>query len=404
MPLQSKYELRTSSNACLMPDHEQGYCSQSDPLTLRILHVSQPVTTGVCTVVSGLADYQASRGHQVHLASPRGELPNMVAHAAIWHEWSATRQPGASIICEVSRLRAIVRDVEPDLIHLHSSKAGLCGRLVVRGRIPTVYQPHGWSFLAVDGAAARMARLWERHSARWATSIVCVSDAEEQIGKATGVRPPHYDQCPNAVRMADFGSLTRDEARATLNLDPHSPLVLFVGRLARQKGLDLLLDAWEFVREAIPGSTLLVVGDGPEMPEVKRRASGMNGSVLIAGARQDVSTWYSAADLVVLPSRYEGMALTPLEAMASGVSVVGFDVQGFAESMGATGSVDVVLPVGDTGALAASICRRLRESDLRFAEGRRNRLHVSTHHNATQAAQRMENVYAYVRSYEARCQ
>ncbi|NEA48622.1 glycosyltransferase, partial [Streptomyces sp. SID10815] len=69
-------------------------------------------------------------------------------------------------------------EVRPDLVHAHSAKAGLAGRLAVRGRIPTVFQPHAWSFEAVGGATAALALRWERWGTRWAARTVCVSEAE----------------------------------------------------------------------------------------------------------------------------------------------------------------------------------------------------------------------------------
>ena len=314
---------------------------------VRVLHVSQPVTGGVAVVVRDLVAHQQRRGYDVQVASPPGQLPDQLAGTTQWHPWVAEREPGRAILRESRHLARIVAEVDPDVVHLHSAKAGLCGRLAVRGRRPTVFQPHGWSFLAVGGVAALGARVWERRGARWAQTLVCVSTAEQREGERAGVRHGRFVVCPNGVHVEGLGAQPRRVARRALGLPEGVPLVLCVARLSHQKGIDLMLDAWRPACAAHPDARLLLVGDGPERDEVERRARSMGGSVVLAGPRDDVPLWYSAADLVVLPSRYEGMALTPLEAMASGRSVVGFDVPGFAESLAETDEPDLVLPVGD---------------------------------------------------------
>ncbi|MCF2435668.1 glycosyltransferase [Streptomyces thinghirensis] len=80
--------------------------------------------------------------------------------------WPATRSPGPALVSEVRRLARVIEDVRPDLVHAHSAKAGLAARLAVRGRVPTVFQPHAWSFEAVGGAGAALALGWERWGVR----------------------------------------------------------------------------------------------------------------------------------------------------------------------------------------------------------------------------------------------
>ena len=106
-------------------------------------------------------------------------------------------------------------------VHLHSSKAGLAGRLALRCRVPTLFQPHAWSFDAVDGLARRGALAWERWATRWAAAVVCVSAAERDSGIRLGVRA-RYEVVPNGVDLDKFaaadelnrGVATLDDANA----------------------------------------------------------------------------------------------------------------------------------------------------------------------------------------------
>src|SRR4051794_2187232 len=113
--------------------------------SLAVLHVAQPAEAGVPQCVAALAADQVARGWDVTVAAPEGvSLSPGVTHR-VWH---ASRAPGPATPGETARVARIVRDARPDVVHLHSSKAGLAGRLAVRGRVPTVFSPHAWSFAA----------------------------------------------------------------------------------------------------------------------------------------------------------------------------------------------------------------------------------------------------------------
>ncbi|MYS52422.1 glycosyltransferase, partial [Streptomyces sp. SID6013] len=284
----------------------------------RVLHLTQPVDGGVARVVADLTRAQLAAGLRVTVACPEGEFADRLrALGADVRNWPATRSPGPAVTAEVRRLVRVIEEVRPDLVHAHSAKAGLAGRLAVRGRIPTVFQPHAWSFEAVGGAAGRLALGWERWAERWAARTVCVSEAERLRGVRAGLRGP-WAVIPNGIDLARFDADApantpehpADPAgvRRRHDIAPHAPLVVCVGRLCRQKGQDLLLSAWEPVLDRVPGARLVLVGDGPDRARLAARAPA---SVIFAGTVADAAVWYRAADLVVLPSRWEGMALAP---------------------------------------------------------------------------------------------
>ncbi|MHC5909354.1 glycosyltransferase, partial [Streptomyces sp. S6] len=212
--------------------------------------------------------------------------------------------------------------------------------LAVRGRVPTVFQPHAWSFEAVDGPMASLALNWERFGARWAHRLVCVSEGERATGERAGITGP-YQVIPNGIDTGRFHP-------APVDTDPAAPLVVCVGRLCRQKGQDLLLTAWETVVREVPGARLVLVGDGPDRARLAARAPE---SVTFTGAVEDTVPWYQAADLVVLPSRWEGMALAPLEAMACGRPVVLAEVDGARESLPPGLTDRCLVPPGEPAAL-----------------------------------------------------
>jgi glycosyltransferase involved in cell wall biosynthesis len=350
------------------------------------------VDGGVARVVTDLAGAQLAAGLRVTVACPDSPLAaRLAALGTDVRPWAATRAPGPSLADEARRLARIVEDVRPCLVHAHSAKAGLAGRLAVRGRIPTVFQPHAWSFEAVDGVTAALARGWERWGARWAARVVCVSEAERRRGLEAGVRG-RWSVVPNGIDLERFRPADTGAVRAELlpDGDPRGPLVVCVGRLCRQKGQDVLLTAWESVLRRVPGARLVLVGDGPDHGRLRALAPG---SVLFTGDVADVVPWYQAADLVVLPSRWEGMALAPLEAMACGRPVVVTDVGGARESLPPDLLPHCLVPAPAPAALASAVAGLLLDPPLRTALGDQGRRHVLSTHDVRRTAQAVADVY-----------
>ena len=305
--------------------------------THRIVHVTQPGLGGVADVVLRLASSQRDAGHQVTIVCPpdtqiASGADDRGLNRLTWH---AERTLGPSALSETWRLYRLLRHLKPNIVHLHSSKAGFCGRLAARALgLPTIFQPHAWSFQARDARFARAAFMWELIGA-WLTShFVLVSDDELNLGRDiiragsysvihNGVNTRFYD-CPESPSTARVHRNFRDQ-----------PTVVCVGRHCPQKGQDQLLDVWDAVRDRVPDAQLVLVGDG--QPGAEQRSN--DPSIIWAGPSRDVRRYYAMADLVAMPSRWEGMALVPLEAMACGRPVVAMNVGGAAQSIGDTGMV-----------------------------------------------------------------
>ena len=198
--------------------------------------------------------------------------------------------------------------------------------------------------------------------------MVCVSEAEHQRGVDAGI------QC-RAVVLANSVDLTRfvpappsecAAARAALGVGD-APVAACIGRLAHQKGQDLLLAIWPDVRARVPGARLLLAGDGPERAHLEAAATD---GVSFLGTLDDVGGVYAAADIVVTPSRWEGLSFVVLEALASGRSVVATDVDGMREAIGpGPDAPGVVVAPEDAAALTEAIAARLGDPELARREG-----------------------------------
>jgi len=209
----------------------------------------------------------------------------------------------------------------------------------------------------------------------------------------SGIKAP-WQVMPNPVDVRRFIPASDDERgvkRQRLGLG-REPLVLCIGRLREEKGQDLLLDAWPSVQSQVTDARLVFVGEGPMRAELERRAPE---SVTFAGWQDDVSAWLHAADLVVQPSRYEGLCLSVLEAMASGRSVVATDVAGMAETLGEAGAV--VAP-HDSKALGDAIIERLSDPRRANLEGQTGRARAEQNHDVREWADRMAELVTSVAS------
>jgi glycosyltransferase involved in cell wall biosynthesis len=342
-----------------------------------VVHAAQPTDAGVARYVAAATVDQLTRGWRVVVACPSGGqlAAELTAHGVPRLHWPATRSPGVDTVGETQRLRQLISQVDPDVVHLHSAKAGLAGRLAVRGARPTLFQPHGWSWLAARGATARGALAWERLAARWTDLLVCVGEGEAAHARHRRVNTRHV-VVRNGVDLANFapaGEQARAAARDRLGIGREVPLAVCLGRITRQKGQDVLVTAWSQVREHCPAAQLYIVGNGDLLPMLRGFAAL---GVRFAPPCPDPRPWYAAADVVVLPSRWEGLSLTLLEALASGCSVVVSDIPGLAEVV--TTGVGVRVPVGDARAVAQALALRLTDADLRAAEGRAAAVAAST--------------------------
>ncbi len=174
---------------------------------------------------------------------------------------------------------------------------------------------------------------------------------------------------PNGVdarRFRPAGPTERASLRARFGFPPDQSIALFVGRLERRKGLDILLAAWADLMRSPGTKRLLIAGPGEGAPWARvAQAHGVGDVVTFLGGRADVVDLYRAADLLVLPSRAEGCPNVVLEAMASGLPVVVTDVAGNREVVGEDGKTGWLVPSEHPTALAEAVATLTASSALR---------------------------------------
>jgi glycosyltransferase involved in cell wall biosynthesis len=251
----------------------------------------------------------------------------------------------------------LCRRLRPDIVHAHSSKVGVLGRLAASlARVPArVYTVHGWSFAAYDGLPGRVYLWLERLMRPLTTTVVCVAEATRGQGVAAGACDPSRTVViHNAVEVGSFG------ARAE-HTGP--PRIVSVGRLAYPKDFATLLESLTLLDADYSAA---LVGDGPDLAEVAAavEARGLSDRVELLGARNNVADLLARSDVFVLSSLSEGFPISILEAMAAGLPVVATDVGGAAEAV-TDGETGMLVPAADPEALAGALEQLVADVDLR---------------------------------------
>lgn len=267
--------------------------------------------------------------------------------------------------------RLMVREVF-DLVHLHGTRAGFFGTLalgLVSCRPRVIYTVHGLSCSRTASAAVKglFARV-ERFIAHRVHRVISVSEHDRQSGVEAGLLPPdRTTSIPNGICV---GSAVQDlrPVRRTAG----AAEILVVGRLVRQKGIPVLLEAARIVLQSHPRSRFTLAGDGPLRAELEEEAErlGISEKVRFLGTVADAGELLAHCDLFVLPSLWEGMPLSLLEAMAAGRPAVATAVSGSAELI-LDEETGLLVPPGDAMALAVAMARLLQNPQAAAAMGAR---------------------------------
>ena len=317
-----------------------------------------------------------ARGHEVVGACAEGQLLDDVRAEG----FRVIAVPFVRRLSPLAHLRAfrslvaVLRAEKPDLVHAHMPISGFLARLAAwcAGVPKVAYTCHGFLFNHASSSLPRrgLSLVMEWIAGRVTDVFLTVSEAE-----ARDARRLHISSRAEAVRNGRDPEVFRPDpaaralVRDRLGVAPDRVVIIAVSRLVWHKGYPELAAAMR----AVPEAELWVVGErldsdrGADM-EALLRGAGLGDRLRMLGYRTDIPALLAAADIFTLPSRFEGLPMSVIEAMLTGLPVVATDVRGPAEQV-VDGVTGLSVPAGDAAALGAALVRLARERRFARADG-----------------------------------
>lgn len=377
-----------------------------EPLSVLMMAPQyRPLVGGYERAAERLSAALAGRGHHVTVITDRTN-PSWARREL--HQGVAIR-----------RLRCVFRP----RLHMPTSLVSLALFLLLNGRRFDVWHVHQYGFHAAVAVALGLvlrrpvvlkltssgqqgiAQAMDDHPLtrivapvlKRASGIIALTSETANEALAIGMAPSRIHELGNGVDTDEFrpvGEAGRARQKQALGI-PARHAVLYVGRLSPEKNVEGLLHAWATARPSISAEwTLVLVGDGPDRPQLERQIqdAGLADAVMIAGQQPNVEKWMAAADIYVSSSLWEGLSNTLLEGMACGLPVVVTRVSGVKDLVEKR-AAGLVVDVGDNGALAAALVRLAQDPDLRRSLGRTARRSVEQTYSLQAVADRHETLY-----------
>lgn len=329
-------------------------------------------------------------GQRVMLAAPPGSRSLLEAQRR-GIECFAVRLRNDFDLPSVLALRRAILRLRPDIVHLHTGRATWLGGHAARwAHVPAICTRR------MDREVKRSMRTRWTYS-RLVARVVAISGPVRDLLIGGGVHPGRIDRIPDGVELDSLRPLREAGAlRDELGAAPGDFVLLALAALVRRKGLDVLLDALTLLDARGIRPVLWIAGEGPERDSLERtaRERGLAG-VRFLGWRSDAADLLQASDVLVLPSRREGLGVAALEGMAAGKAVIASAVGGLAEAV-IDHQCGLLVPPEDPARLAEAIEELFASPALRERLGTGGRARVSSGYLSTQVTTAYDELYRSV--------
>ena len=361
--------------------------------TVRLLYaVTVPVSARA--FFRGRLAYLKERGYEVHLASSPGEdLEEAGRREGIVTHALPMRRPIALFADMVSFFRAclLIRRLNPDLVDAGTAKAGLIfGLAAALNGVPCRVHSLLGLFETKRGGLGPLLRFTQRVSCSCAHLVICISPSLRRRAIEMKMAPPEKIRCigQGSVNGVDAGRFAPTPAnlaeaaalRQRLGIPEGVPVVGFVGRLVRDKGIPELVDAFLKLKKSHPDVRLLLVGtfeDVDPVPSATIQAIRSSPGIVAVGFAPNPVPYYHVMDVLAFPTHREGFGEVALEAAAAGKPVVTTNATGAIDGV-VDGITGIVVPVGDADALAGALRRILGDPELARKMGAAGQLRART--------------------------
>jgi len=330
-----------------------------------------------------------------------GALVEAVKNRGITHiPISMTKKFSRNTVAEIVD---VLSEFRVDVLHTHGGVAGFYGRWAARKcKIPViVHTLHGIHYLHYKNMALKFVYiLLEKWFSRFTDAVIYVCDSDKTRGNKYGLVPERKSVViRNGVDFLTFempGGKPIEELDwgEELGIDLSQPIIGTVARLHRQKGIPYLLEAARLLSQEIPGIQFLIIGGGPwkdKLLEQKNRL-GLETSVHFLGERKDIPQLLSLIDVVVLPSLWEGLPYSLLEAGSAGKPIVATDVDGVKEII-TDGKTGILVPPKSPGKLAGALRQLIEKKNLANRLGAALKEDIQKRYSLLSMVDEIQNLY-----------
>lgn len=284
---------------------------------MKILHVGEYVNGGVATylrtLLNGLKKYNDIENYLLVSDYKSQKKWENITKKVFYYKY---KRSIFNIFSAIKQIHEVIEKVNPDIIHVHSTWAGLFVRLPYlfrKRKVKIVYQSHGWAFLMdTSNYKKNIYALVERILSIPTDKIINISNYEQNQAIKYGLNKNKMIMIYNGVEDKI------NKSNLKLNWDGNKINLLFVGRLDRQKGLDLFLDVYEKMK--LKNIHLYVIGTSVLDNNLPKNTEYV--TYLGWVDSKDIDEYYQACDAVIMPSRWEGFGLVAIEAMKNSKAVI----------------------------------------------------------------------------------
>lgn len=303
------------------------------------------------------------------------------------------------------KIKEIIQEYKPDIVHTHAAKAGALGRrAAAKCGVPVVIHTfHGHVFHSYfSKIKTEVLKSIERALARKSTGIIAISDQQKkELSEIHKICPAEkIEVIPLGLDLTRFNenkTENRTRMRAELGLKDEEIALAIIGRLAPVKNHEFFLDVVEQVAEKTKKALrVFIVGDGSEREVLEMRAKQINnkhkGLITFTSWIEDIASLNHAMDLVCLTSKNEGTPVSLIEAQAAGVPVISTDVGGVSDIVedGVTG---FVVPKGELDTYIAKLTELIENDELRGRMAQNGWNHVGEKYHFTRLVRNIEDYY-----------
>lgn len=363
---------------------------------IRVLHVAE-AAGGVERYLETLFKYSKDKVENILVCSQNYDYEKFkrLADRVIVLKMAHDIQPSSDIKVERT-LRRIIKQLKPDIVYAHSSKAGAFARIADLGlNNKVIYNPHGWAFNMQQSAKKKEMCKWvEKISAHFCDKIVCISDAEKESALREKIcKSSKLQVIYNGIDLEEIEKTT-PMSRDQLGIPKDAFVVGMVGRLSKQKAPDTFVKAAKLIKEKIPNAFFLMVGDGELRDQVESLSNqyDLGSSFLITGWVDNPAAYMKIMNVGMLLSRWEGFGLVLPEYMACGVPIVATNVDAI-PNVAKNGVNGMLVDKDDYHKVADAVDRLFKQPDLTSSLVKTADNIVKTKFDGKRVAQNTELLY-----------